>query len=802
MGSSTDQTTGPEAARTQDWPRKLLRYVDRSSLDQFVDAFIKVIGIQAGVVANDGQVLSGVAATCSLCGEAAVAGNDGWAASTLEGVTLLRCEHGLSAAALSIVARSDERLGAIIVGPVLLPDMEPIGSVASLDREEITPKSFHEGIATVPKRSLEQLQAAASFLARTVDTVAREAVVAGENVELAAKQRQANRELSVLYTVTQALSSGLDLEAILQRLVDGVGEALGIEVVTVALIEGDALVMKASRGFLSSESRDTRLKLGEGFAGRVAASGLPMTVTDMQSDPREYLTAVNTRENIHAFAGVPLILHGETIGVLGLYRRVPYEFPESELQLLSHISDHATVAIERARLYEQERHTVAQLRALNTEAEAQRQILERTAAIHDRLTQMVLEDSGLAALVKTVANLLQATVAVEDRFFHLLAYASDGDEALHSPSWISLREHLNVPEVRRAIDGAQQKRRPVFMSAIPAIGILQPRVIAPVLVSGHLLGYLWAEECRPLHEQDYRAMEHATTIVALEMMKQRTEADVENRLRGDLLDDLISIDVMEEDGLRRRATYLGYDLEAPHALFVFEPDEPDPGLPHHEWPEAQVKGSRTSQIELLNLTASRLGPGHMVTACGGAAVVVAPLPEATLDAARRVAETLKHEVTPHSGPRTTAYSVGVGRVCHQLTDYPLAFSEARKTVALIRSLGGSNRVIAFDDLGIYRLLAGLPQTTDAVSYSEQVLSQIDHYDRHHSLDLLGTLECYLSHGGAVQKTAVALGIHVNTLAYRLQRLKDLSGVDIGDSDTRLELHLALKIRHVHRLLLD
>ena len=136
---------------------------------------------------------------------------------------------------------------------------------------------------------------------------------------------------------------------------------------------------------------------------------------------RQYLTAINSREHLHAFAGVPLKLQGNTAGVLAVYRRRCPCLSRERIATSAHIADQAAVAMERARLYEQERHTIGELRMLHTQIERNTELFERATAVHDQLTQMVLQDAGLDAIVDSLARTLGTPVAVEDQFRHRVA---------------------------------------------------------------------------------------------------------------------------------------------------------------------------------------------------------------------------------------------------------------------------------------------------------------------------------------------------------------------------------------------
>jgi DNA-binding PucR family transcriptional regulator len=101
-------------------------------------------------------------------------------------------------------------------------------------------------------------------------------------------------------------------------------------------------------------------------------------------------------------------------------------------------------------------------------------------------------------------------------------------------------------------------------------------------------------------------------------------------------------------------------------------------------------------------------------------------------------------------------------------------------------------VIGFDDLGIYRILAIGDETGEIQRYVTHWLGRLIEYDHTRHSTLVNTLAEYLDHGGSYDLTAAALVIHRSTLRYRLRRIRELSGLDLGEVESRLNLHVATR----------
>jgi DNA-binding PucR family transcriptional regulator len=137
-------------------------------------------------------------------------------------------------------------------------------------------------------------------------------------------------------------------------------------------------------------------------------------------------------------------------------------------------------------------------------------------------------------------------------------------------------------------------------------------------------------------------------------------------------------------------------------------------------------------------------------------------------------------------------SVGIGGRANASGDLPRSFEEAQHALAVRAKSRTSNGVTTFEDLGIYRILALGEQGAEIDAYVTHWLGSLIEYDASRHATLVETLAEYLDHGGNYDLTAEALVIHRSTLRYRLRRIRELSGFDLADVESRLNLHVATR----------
>jgi DNA-binding PucR family transcriptional regulator len=143
-----------------------------------------------------------------------------------------------------------------------------------------------------------------------------------------------------------------------------------------------------------------------------------------------------------------------------------------------------------------------------------------------------------------------------------------------------------------------------------------------------------------------------------------------------------------------------------------------------------------------------------------------------------------------------AVSGGLSRSHPGLASLPAAAREAREAVRIGRRVYGAGHLVAFADLGLYRVLHSLRDTPELASFYEQTLGPLAEYDRRAGQNLVETLEAYFAAHGNLSETAQRLVIHRNTLLYRIRRIQEVGSIDLEDPEARLSLQVALKAKRL------
>lgn len=303
---------------------------------------------------------------------------------------------------------------------------------------------------------------------------------------------------------------------------------------------------------------------------------------------------------------------------------------------------------------------------------------------------------------------------------------------------------------------------------------------ASVVAGRRWHGWVVAIGRAPIAEEDGAALEHAATMVALTLTQAEELRAVEDRYRTGLMHDLLA-GGDDPSELRRRATDFGWDVDRELIVLVARR-------------EAEGSPDGTEEVRDLDVGARRLfterDPGAAVVAFGREVVALtAPFrgPTGRADAvafAGRVSAALARAV---GGP----VSIGLARPVPDASRLTEAYEQARRAVAIGRRVHGPMAVAHFDELGVHRVLASVPEP-ELRSFAQEVLGPLAAPDAG-MLDLRRTLRELLRTGGNVAEAARRLHFHYNTLRYRIEKLRALLGPFTEDARLRLDVEVALLI---------
>lgn len=411
-------------------------------------------------------------------------------------------------------------------------------------------------------------------------------------------------------------------------------------------------------------------------------------------------------------------------------------------------------------------------------------VLREMVTIYSQLSGLASQDTDLASVLKLVVDRIGVSAAVVDADLQVVAEAApDGTRGVLD----GVQAHGGRTALSRLVAAAARTRRPLTSPANSPTAM--SIVVAPIALGNELAAYLLtAASGYDGRTEDLRLMvtEHAAMVCGIVVGRARVVAAAAGQARRDLFEGLLLPDRNESE-VENWARHLGLKPDQPHRVvtLAFGTDEPGPSgrtadrnevtafverYLHNRAPEATVIGRDEELVGIFP--------------------VLTPEPRA-LDSLKSLVQAGKAAV--ESRFTDTTLGVGIGNSYVGADRIARSYSEARHAVDTTRMLSGLGGVIVFADLGIHRLLVRVRDVADLRAFASDVLGSLLEHERTNHTDYLTTLTVYFGENNSPQRTARKLHMHPNTVAYRIKRIEEITGMSLNSYSDRLIVQVALEI---------
>jgi DNA-binding PucR family transcriptional regulator len=401
-----------------------------------------------------------------------------------------------------------------------------------------------------------------------------------------------------------------------------------------------------------------------------------------------------------------------------------------------------------------------------------------------------MPSGDLFALANAIAALLDAPVTIEDRSSRVLAFSGRQDEA--DESRVETILGRQVPErysrlltERGVFRDLYRNDRPVYVE--PGLdGFSVPRVAVAVRAGDEVLGSIWAAVREPLSKDRSQALYDAAKLVALHMLRIRAGADVQRRLRTDLVSTALHGGVDAREALNR----LGLADQPVIVLALAMPDSPD--AERSISADASLATERQRLSDGLAMHLSAVHPRCAAALIGDVTYGLVPVPRNGdgEQSAVRIASDFLDRV----GDRVRAV-IAIGSVAHSAVGLADARASADRALRVLRASNGTgHRVGRLADVQVEALVFELRDLVAARGDRPTgPVARLFAYDERHNTNLVETLRAWLDAFGDVAAASAAVYVHPNTFRYRLRRLAKVGGIDLADPEARFAAMLQLRV---------
>ncbi|AZU60919.1 helix-turn-helix domain-containing protein [Neobacillus mesonae] len=535
--------------------------------------------------------------------------------------------------------------------------------------------------------------------------------------------------------------------------------------------ETKELFVKSAIGF-TEKLQEIKIKIGESITGKVFSSGKPVIyysrseiyegMATISKQNLDYIEDASDHLMLKALISVPLIVKGRSIGVMTvLQHKNRGKLSEEDLQLLEGFAAQAAIAIHNARLFKEKNEQLAEITKLTKTLEEKNNILIKRAQIHETLTRISLQNKSMESIIPELNRMMNREIFFFDNL----------DSKLYPKKTISY-PYLSNEEFSAII---RTKNWPFF------IEIYEQREITyyvyPVLSDRVSLGCIIIPLDIPISHQDKMTIEQASSILALELTKQKTQAEVYYKKTHEAFNDMVKC--KDDYLLAVKGESLGIKTNSHFAVLLIEiisySDLQILEAVIHRF-ISRMKRRLPEQGTLI------FGFHNKIT------LLFSTKQPKEIDALTESLDSLlfrrgnQEEITMHAGISTTYQGIEFVSKCCDEAAKSLSFSINRQKTGIMN----------YKKMGINRLFLTLP-SPEIERFIEDILAPL-RTEKAQNNELEKTLFTYIKLNHSISETAETLHIHKNTLYHRIKRIEELLNLQLNNPDDYLQILLA---HHLH-----
>lgn len=419
----------------------------------------------------------------------------------------------------------------------------------------------------------------------------------------------------------------------------------------------------------------------------------------------------------------------------------------------------------------------------------QASLLERIEHIHEKFMTVMMEGKGLDEIVKVVhENIKNPVILVMNFSNETLEHLYDSD--------IEIRAGL-LREVNEfyAPNNIKNKLKRLDEDKVLINGRYVKRMIMPIIIRDHIYGHLFSWSTNmPLGGFDLAIIESASTTIGLSILQELSVKEVEIRYRSEFFEDLISLDTKRKRKALDRARFFNliednqYLIEVISCSMKWDNSEEDEEKSIN-YIRDFVNTMVPSVEELMNNFKLE---GLVSTKVNGMQILMGfenekPVKKRIREFNNKLLELLNKK------SKNIEFKMGIGRIYQDLENVNKSFQDALRAVRIGKAIT-NNEIIAFDELGIFKILSQDLLNDELEDFYNTTLKPLVDYDNKKSTELVKTLEVYFKNTGNLTRISEQLFAHYNTVLYRINRINEITRMNLDDPNHRLNLEIALKIK--------
>lgn len=379
--------------------------------------------------------------------------------------------------------------------------------------------------------------------------------------------------------------------------------------------------------------------------------------------------------------------------------------------------------------------------------------------IHKSFTELAISGEGLGKIIETLSNIINKKVIYIDSFFDN-RYSSELD-------------HRSIEELKTTFKPYD------------------------IVIENKTYGYIIIlEEDSTLGEYDRIAMEHASTVLKLEIQKLISNKQIETGYRDEFIQDLIMNNIKSLEEILNRSKLYDWNFDDGNLVTIFDIDNLKSQYLNikDKKHSRSLENTRENILAFIRKKVKTYFSNAVYTKFSDSIVfIIRPTCkelEKFKDSLEKFCNKIRKEIFKKFNFTIT---VGIGSYQESPQDIHISYSEAKKSIKFGRSIYSNDSTVFYENLGVYRLFEDLSNTEAMKEFCSSYLGKLIEYDKENNTEFLTSLEYLVKNDWNLKATAKEIFIHYNTMKYRFNKIAEILDVNLKESENKLSIAVALKL---------
>ncbi len=422
----------------------------------------------------------------------------------------------------------------------------------------------------------------------------------------------------------------------------------------------------------------------------------------------------------------------------------------------------------------------------------QTNILHRIDNIHNKLINVMLSGGGLKEIAKALYDSMENnSMAIKESLFETSIIFCDEHKRKHIETIIEA-DSLKKEKISYGFSDKFFHAKHTDIIGGEKIN----RLTIPIYTKEREYGYIYIwEDMKSITPVELTVIEAAIPIIALELNKKLSIFEIESKHKVEFFEDLFSSDKNRHQKALERASYFEFDSKLGYSVIVISLNDKDR---HNQYTPDSTRYLHQINVRLLSIISRITKNRKEKIIYGNKSNSIIILFGTELDTKefkiKQSINSFSNEILRYAEYEylSDMVSIGVGRNYKDTHDLWKGYREANRAVEC-QKRSYEKKVTHYDDLGIFRILSYEELQPELQQFYKEILEPLVKYDKEKGTELIETLRKYFECAGNLKKVSEEMYTHYNTVIYRIQRIKEITGIDFEDYDDRLNFQISLKI---------